>query len=341
MEGGGFYNRNSAMQASGISLLMPIWASACRTTACTGKSLVVADYACSQGRNSMAPMKIAIQELRRRTSPGTPIEIVHTDLPSNDFASLFQALEEDPESYMAGQSNIFPSAIGRNYFAPLLPSGSVHLGWNTFSMQWMSRSPADATDHVLAGLSKQPDVIAAVRHRQADDWRRFLNVRAQEMCPGAKLLTAFTGQSDGASGWEWLCGELWSAIEDQGHAGLLSSAELSRLTIPIGFRTLDDIAAPFAANGQFAGLRLDHAEFFKIPDPFWSDYQTSGDPNQLAKRHADLMRAWAGPTLVGLIDPGRDRDALMTDLFARFAGRIAATARIHEPYLAAAVLSKV
>ena len=242
---------------------------------------------------------------------------------------------------MAGQSSIFPAAIGRNYFEPLIAPGKIHLGWNTFSMQWLSRSPANATDHVLAGLSKQPNVIADVKSQQADDWQRFLKVRAHEMRRSAKLLTAFTGQSGGASGWEWLCGELWAAIEDQGRAGLLSPQELRRLTIPIGFRTLDDIRAPFAVNGQFAGLTLEHAEFFKIPDPFWSNYQMSSDRNLLAKSHADLTRAWAGPTLMGFIDPRRDRSALINDLFSRFAERIAATPTIHEPYVAVAVLSEV
>jgi hypothetical protein len=40
---------------------------------------------------------------------------------------------------------------------------------------------------------------------------------------------------------------------------------------------------------------------------------------------------------MGLIEPGRDRSALTDDLFARFAGRIAADPRKHEPYMAVAV----
>jgi len=153
MEGSGFYNRNSAFQASGIALLLPLWEMVCRTVEIGNEPLVIVDYASSQGRNSMAPLRIAIEELRRRASDDTPIEVIHTDLPSNDFSSLFNALQDEPNSYMAGVSGIFPAAIGRSYFQPLLPPGRVHLGWNTFSMQWMSRSPADAPDHVVAGLT--------------------------------------------------------------------------------------------------------------------------------------------------------------------------------------------
>ena len=151
MEGSGFYNRNSAMQAAGIALLLPFWEAACRTVAIDNGTIVIVDYASSQGRNSMAPMRIAIEELRGRAGAGTPVEVIHTDLPSNDFSSLFKALQEEPDSYMRGASGIFPAAIGRSYFEPLFPPGRVHLGWNTWSMQWMSRSPANAPDHILAG----------------------------------------------------------------------------------------------------------------------------------------------------------------------------------------------
>jgi SAM dependent carboxyl methyltransferase len=340
MQGDGFYNKNSALQASGISILMPLWLDVCKSVSCVGEPLVIADYASSQGRNSMAPMRIAIDELRKRTTKDAEIEVFHTDLPSNDFSSLFNALQDDENSYMRGITNVFSGAIGRNYFQPLFASGRVHLGWNTFSMQWMSRNPADAPDSMLAGLSQQPDVIAMVKSQQADDWRRFLEVRAHEMRGGAKLLTAFTGKSNNISGWEWLCGELWQAMEDQCKGGLLSTGELRGMTIPIGFRTLDDIKAPFLADGQFAGLELEHAEYLKIPDPFWGDYQISKDRNLIAQRHADLMRAWAAPTLVGFVDPGRNKSELMDDLFARFATRIADAPKMHEPCMVVAILKK-
>jgi len=340
MEGRGFYNRNSALQASGISLLLPIWASVCQTVACAGEPLVIVDYASSQGRNSMAPMRMAIEELRRRTGHEAPIEVIHTDLPSNDFPSLFNALQDDESSYMAGLANVFPAAIGRSYFQPLLPSGRVHLGWNTFSVQWMSRNTGDVPDQIMAGLSRIASVANAVKSQLALDWDRFLEARSSEMRIGAKLLTAFTARLDDVSGWEWLTGELWAAVEDQVRAGLLSPQEQRHLTIPIGFRSLDEVKAPFSARGQFAGLELERTELLKIPDPFWPDYENSKDRTLLGQRHADLTRAWAAPTLSGLMDPGRNRSALMDDLFARFAVRVAANPCQHEPYMVVAVLTK-
>ncbi|HEY5410364.1 MAG TPA: hypothetical protein VIJ94_06525, partial [Caulobacteraceae bacterium] len=154
MEGGGFYNRNSNLQAAGIALALPLLETATDAIPVEGAApLVVADYGCSQGRNSMRPMRLAIDTLRRRIGPDRPIEVIHTDLPSNDFTSLFTTLSEDPASYLAGQPRVFPSAIGRSYFEPILPPGRVNLGWNTWTLHWLSRNPVEVGDHVLGVYS--------------------------------------------------------------------------------------------------------------------------------------------------------------------------------------------
>lgn len=340
MEGGGFYNRNSALQASGISLLLPRWVEAARSVDIGEEPLAIADYASSQGRNSMLPMRIAIEELKRRTTQDRPIEVIHTDLPSNDFSALFNALGNDPNSYLKGLTNIFPSAIGRSYFQQIIPPNRVHLGWNTWSMQWMSSSPADAPDHILAGLSEDREVLRHVKNQQAIDWRRYLELRSLELRPGGKLLVAFTGRTHSETGWERPLGELWQALLEMGSDGLLPNLELKRITIPIGLRTIDDIRAPFQGDGSFSALRLDYSEILKAPDPCWPEYQRSGDVERLAQQRSDTMRAWAGPTIMELISPSRDRTALMDDLFARFTARMAKHPEKHEPYMLAAVLAK-
>ncbi|HEX6118738.1 MAG TPA: hypothetical protein VFZ03_04745, partial [Dongiaceae bacterium] len=132
MEGSGFYNRHSSLQAAGIALLLPTWEEECRTVPFGDEPLVIADYGCSQGRNSMVPMRIAIAALRRRAGAERPIQVFHIDLPGNDFASLFTTLHEDLDSYMAGASAVFPMAIGRSYFEPVVPPDCVHLAWNSW-----------------------------------------------------------------------------------------------------------------------------------------------------------------------------------------------------------------
>src|SRR5262245_44376864 len=110
MEGGGFYNSNSSLQAAGIAAVLPLWETTVRSVDPGVGDLVIADYGSSQGRNSMRPISMAIEALRARAGDDAPVEVIHTDLPSNDFTSLFKALGEEPDSYMMGASQVFSVA---------------------------------------------------------------------------------------------------------------------------------------------------------------------------------------------------------------------------------------
>src|SRR5262245_14344599 len=110
MEGGGVYNRNSAIQAAGGALASPLLVEAARKVPVDTTSLVIADFGASQGRNSLLPLRTAITILRERAGTDVPISVVHTDLPENDFSTLFQLLESDPDSYLRHQPNVFSYA---------------------------------------------------------------------------------------------------------------------------------------------------------------------------------------------------------------------------------------
>jgi SAM dependent carboxyl methyltransferase len=69
--------------------------------------VVIADYGSSQGKNSLAPMRIAIRNLRR-LGPNRPIVFFQIDQPSNDFNSLFEVLSSDPDRYILDEANVFP-----------------------------------------------------------------------------------------------------------------------------------------------------------------------------------------------------------------------------------------
>lgn len=342
MEGGGFYNRHSAMQAAGNSAALALWKSAANAVAFGEEPLVIVDYGSSQGKNSMDPVAIAIETLRARAGPDRVIEVIHTDLPSNDFTSLFRGLEDEPNSYMRGTSGIFPSAIGRSYYEALFPPGRVHLGWNSWTMQWMSRQPVDVPDHAFGIRSGVPEVRAAIKQQQDHDWRLFLERRASELRIGGRLLSLFPGSTEEKIGWEWLTKELWLALVDMRDAGLFSDEELLHINVPTGPRPLADIEAPFVAGGgEFAGLQLEHAEIVPGPDLHWDAFQRTGDALPLARGWSGMMRGFSGPTINAGIDSKRDRAALVDDLFHRLETRLAANPQRHEHFVAVILLHKV
>ena len=104
MEGRGFYNKNAAIPAAGGALALPLLERAARLIHLDGsdRPIVIADYGSSEGRNSLAPMRAAIAVLRARAGHQRPIFVYHTDLPANDFSTLFNVLESDPDSYVRG-----------------------------------------------------------------------------------------------------------------------------------------------------------------------------------------------------------------------------------------------
>jgi hypothetical protein len=284
-------------------------------------------------------MAMAIDRLRHRAGAERPIEVVHTDLPSNDFASLFAALHEDEASYLAGRPGVFFSAVGRSYFEPILPAGRVHLGWNTWTLHWLSHNPVEVTDHAMAVFSGQAGARQAARAQSGRDWANFLAARAAEMAPGAKLVSLSMGATDAVHGWDWIVGELWAAAVDLAGQGRLADGELLRLTLPVVGRTRGDLEAPFG-SGSFHGLSLDRAEVLEAPDPFWEEYQATGDAAQLGARWKGMMRAVCSPIAAAAFAARPDRDALVDALFDRLAERVAAAPQRHLHFVAMALIGK-
>src|ERR1700734_3966979 len=133
MEGRGVYNANSAVQATGGAVGLPLLeqAAAAIDPNDGDRPIVLAAYGSSEGRNSLAPMRAAIRVLRKRGGPERAIVVVHTDLPANDFSSLFESIDNSTESYAQNDANVFPCAVGRSFFRPLLPRFHVDLGWSS------------------------------------------------------------------------------------------------------------------------------------------------------------------------------------------------------------------
>src|SRR5215471_19168318 len=67
MEAKGAYNRHAKLSADGAALALPLLEKAVQSVEIEpdGQSIVIADYGSSQGKNSMAPMQLAIRGLRR------------------------------------------------------------------------------------------------------------------------------------------------------------------------------------------------------------------------------------------------------------------------------------
>ncbi len=331
MQGSGFYNRNSGLQAANLGSALPLLVAAAGEVATDGASIGIADYGVSQGRNSMAPMAAAIDAMRPRIGPDRPIVVSHIDLPSNDFASLFTLLEEDPASYLAGRAEVYPVAIGRSHYGQVLPSGSVDLGWSSNALHWMSRNPCAVPDHGWGVFSAHSAVRDAVDEQLDADWTNFLQARSRELRRGGRLICQFMGRGEDSHGFEWMAGAFWQSWVDVADAGFVTHAELARISAPSAGRSVLQIEAPFR-DGRVSGLKLVDVAVVPTPDPYWDVYRQSEDAVQLGQSWANMMRAANGPSFAAALDAGRDRDLVLDAVTERLAARVTADPQQNRSY---------
>lgn len=347
MEGGGAYNRNSAVQASGLLPAIDLLEQAARAMPVDdGAGIVIADYGSSAGRNSLLPMATAIAALRARVGAQRPISVVHTDLAGNDFSALFRMLESDPQSYTASDPAVFPSAVGRSFYGPVLPGNTVTLGWSSWAVQWLSRIPAPVPDHVQAAFSRDPATRALFAQQADSDWRCFLAERSREMHRGGRpVVLTMASDDEGRFGYEAVLAAIYGGLLAMQGEGLLAAHELARMVIPTVGRTRADFAKPFEQKegGNFEGLRLAQLEVFSGEDRIWAGYEQSRDARAFGASWAAFSRASVFPTLaLGLeAEPGADRvTPFMDRLEEEMAMRLAATPERMRMPLARMVLTR-
>jgi hypothetical protein len=316
----GYYNAHSAPQGSAVSFALPLAERAAAEVAFPKGAALVADYGVAQGRNSMIPMRALIDGLRRRDWRG-PVNVVHTDLPANDFSTLFETLESSSDSYLAGADDVFAYAAGRSFYHRIFASESVSLGWSAIAVHWLSSVPGSLEGHIWtsAATGATHEEFAA---RAREDWAGFLGHRAAELTPGGRLVVA-GGAADesgdpGANGLMDMANEV---LREMAGSGRLRREDYERMVVPTYNRTPEEYLAGFE-DGP-GGLRLVTWSLDELPDPYWPDFEASGDAKRFGEQWADFFRAAYEPSLFGALPPDV-RSALADDFARRLAERAAA-----------------
>ena len=194
MVGHGFHDRNSAPQWAAIEAVLP-WldeAVAEMRLAEVPQTFALADFGCSEGRNSIQVMQRLVPGIRGRTS--RPIQTVHSDLPTNDYAALLGGLRSGGRS--AFGDGVFSTVVGGSMFEQLLPPRSTYLAMTFNAIGFLSRRPLERLpDYILPNGPSARRGVGAVRAadralcaaQALADVESFLGARAAELVPGGKL----------------------------------------------------------------------------------------------------------------------------------------------------------
>jgi hypothetical protein len=346
MEGQGAYNRYAKLQAGGATLGLPHLEKAVRRLPLESgdRPIVIADYGSSQGKNSLAPIRIAIVALRARLGPNRPILVYHEDLPFNDFNALFGVLDQDPDRYVLDEPNVFPCAIGRSFYGSLLPPDYVNRGWSSYAVNWASRIPSLIPGHIFA-LRATGAVRAAFDRQGAEDWETFLSFRANELRPGGRLIVVLAAtDDDGISRVEDIMDHANAVLADMVEEHVISADERARMVLGAWPRRRHDLLVPFAHDKQFQDLRVEYCETSALPDTAWADYQQNGSKDALASKHALFFRSTFAPSLALALNRSRDAEeqrAFSDRLEHGLPSRIVGQPAPMNSFLATIVLAKL
>jgi hypothetical protein len=238
---------------------------------------------------------------------------------------------------------VFASAVGRSFYQQVVPDESVTLGWSSWSVQWLSRTPAPIPDQLQVAFSQDAGARAAYARQAAEDWATFLTRRGRELRPGGRLVVLTMAlDEDGDFGYRAVLDAMYDALRTLVDDGSVSEAEAGRMAIPTVGRRRAELMAPFADGGHFAGLAVEHLEIFRGEDQIFEAYERECDNAAFGARWAAFSRASVFPTLALALDggDGSRTTAFLDRMEAGMAERLAAAPAPTNIPLAAIVLVK-
>lgn len=174
---------------------------------------------------------------------------------------------------------------------------------------WISRIPAQLPGHIYVPRSTGAARMAFDR-QGAQDWEAFLSLRAGELRSGGRLLVVVPGANEaGVSGFEDIMDQANAVLTAMVDDGSITAAEQARMVLGVWPRRRSDLLAPFARDGRYQNLTVEHCETTALGDPAWADFQRDGNKDVLANKQAAFYRSVFAPSLAAALGAADDPEA--------------------------------
>lgn len=346
MKGGGYYSRSTqgAKHAIDNAADMVLSAIDALPPPAPGQPVRIADFGAADGGTSMETLGRAIEAVRKRWA-ATPVVVTYTDLASNDFSTLFRAvqgLDGGQDAYWRPNDNVFVHACGIGFHHQLMPDRSLDLGFSATAMHYVSERPTMIEGHVHH-VGATGHALASFDRQAAEDWERILLARARELRPGGRLVFInfgkdedgrYLGNTGGVNMFDTFQHH-WKAMADEGQ---ISAAEYRDATFAQVYRTPDEFTAPFrdpSSSVSQAGLRLLSAHTAITPCPYRAAFDA--DPETMSSRtfarsYVPTLRSWSETVFYNALSSERtpeERSALVDAFYQRYEDMVAADPRGH------------
>jgi hypothetical protein len=282
----------------------------------TANPFTLTDMGCADGGTSIEMVRQSTAAVRARW-PRRPIWVVYADQPRNDYNRLFHLIHglTPIPTYLDEIEDVHVLASASSFYRPIVPAGTLDLGFSATAMHWLSRKPCDLTNHVQA-VGAAGAELAAFAEQGRRDWEAILLQRAREMAPGARLVLVnfckdeagrYLGNTNGVNMFDTF-NALWRRFAVE---GIVSSEEYLGMTFPQYYRTVGEFAQPLtdAASPVYrAGLRMEQSETRVVPCPYAAEFREHGDAERFAREYIPTLRSWTESTFLGALSQSRPLD---------------------------------
>ncbi|XP_065864669.1 indole-3-acetate O-methyltransferase 1 [Euphorbia lathyris] len=274
----------------------------------------VVDLGCSSGTNTIYTIDLIIKHIIKRyeSSGLEPPEFsaFFSDLPSNDFNTLFQLLPPlannggSMEECLAatGHRNYFAAGVPGSFYRRLFPARSIDVFHSAFSLHWLSQVPESVVEKRSAAYNRGrvyihgagEKTVNAYKTQFQTDLAAFLKARSQELKKGGSMFLVCLGRTSldptdhGGAG--LLFGtHFQDAWDDLVLEGLMSSEKRDDFNIPVYAPSQQEFKEVVEANGCFTINKL---EVFKGGSPLVVD--RPDDAAEVGRALANSCRSVSG-----------------------------------------------
>ena len=305
MRSSGYYSQRTAGAKIAIDTTQPLIERALKDIP-KSAILRMADFGSADGGTSQEMWANLISQIRNN-GDNREIELLYTDLASNDFSTLFrtiQGMQGDPNlSFQKKYPSIYIHGSGTGFHQQLMSSESLSLGFSATAMHYVSEKPCQIKNHVhMVGANLTEKEMFT--NQALKDWEDILLSRSRELIKGGRFICLnfgidekgrYLGNTNGHSMFDKFTYH-WKSLLNK---GIINEKEFQTATFAQHYRTVAEFRKPFddkSSDVYKSGLRLKSCTTRLTECPYKKYYlknKNSMSAEDFAKNLIPTMRSWS------------------------------------------------
>ncbi|CAH2064435.1 unnamed protein product [Thlaspi arvense] len=305
----------------------------------------VADLGCSSGENTFLAMSeivnTIIQSYEQKGETQPEIDCCLNDLPENDFNTTFRLVPSFLKKLkLEGSGKCFLSGVPNSFYSRLFPSKSLHFGFSSLSIHWLSKVPDGLENNTQSIHIKDPcpqNAYKSYLNQFKNDFSLFLRMRSEEIVPNGHAVLTFVGRKVSDPVYKD-CFQVWSLLSDclldLVSEGVVKESEMESFNMPFYNPNEEEVREVILKEGSFEISKIktfDHVVPYKINSIEEEEEEDDEDKSlklEAGKKQASWARCITEPLLVAHFG-----DAIIEPVFDKYAHYMAKYLRAsnHRP----------